>query len=212
MKAFVILIFCVVEEICGQGYYVDINGTSASSHPSGEFYGPMPVFVYDEVYQHYRGDIRKREPQFIGFDIQDDNIEIDMEIAVPFLSVPKKRGVGKRNNLANVNVAAVILAGFVALGGTMLGGAARFFRGENFFDGKPLFRTGNKKKKQKRDLRNDEIFWDLLDNVDHALLEIDFDVIACTARSICWHVKNSFINVQENRAGKIDKFIAGFSG
>lgn len=62
------------------------------------------------------------------------------------------------------------------------------------------------------DIRHDELFWDLLNNVDNALLEIDFDIMACTARSICWHVKNSFINIQENRGRKIDKFIVGFSG
>lgn len=61
------------------------------------------------------------------------------------------------------------------------------------------------------DVRNDEFFWDLLNNIDHALLEIDFDIMACGARSVCWHVKNSVMNVQENRARKIDKFIAGFS-
>jgi hypothetical protein len=138
---------------------MNVNGTSASSYPTNEI-GPMPVFVYDDIYRHYRSDIRKREPQFLGFDIQDDNIEIDMEIAVPFLSVPKKGGVGKRNNLANVNVAAVIMAGFVALGGTMLGGAARFFRGESFFDGKPYFRTGNKKKKHKRK----ELSWNIVNS------------------------------------------------
>jgi hypothetical protein len=151
MKIVAIFSLCIVREIYGQGYYLDVNG-STSSYPTSEVLsvnGQMPLSVYDEVYRHYRSDVRKREPQFLGFDIQDDNIEIDMEIAVPFLSVPKKGGVGKRNNLANINVAAVILAGFVALGGTLLGGAARFFRGDNFFDGKPLFRTGNKKKKHK---------------------------------------------------------------
>lgn len=150
MKIVEIFFLCIVREIHGQGYYLDVNGTTLNTYPTSEALNAMPVYVYDEVYRHYRSDIRKREPQFLGFDIQDDNIEIDMEIAVPFLSVPKKGGVGKRNNLANINVAAVILAGFVALGGTLLGGAARFFRGDNFFNGKPLFRTGNKKKKHKR--------------------------------------------------------------
>lgn len=73
-----------------------------------------------------------------------------MEIAVPFLSVPtKKNAQGKRRAIANINVAAVILAGIVAIGGTLLGGAARFFRGDSFFNGKPWFRTHNKKKKEK---------------------------------------------------------------
>lgn len=153
MKIIQIFLFFVVKEVSGQGYYLDMNGTNLNSYPTSEVLsvtGQMPTYVYDEIYRQYRSDTRKREPQFLGFDIQDDNIEIDMEIAVPFLSVPKKGSVGKRNNLANINVAAVILAGFVALGGTLLGGAARFFRGDNFFNGKPFFRTGNKKKKNRR--------------------------------------------------------------
>lgn len=150
MKIIEFVFFFLVKKICGEEYYLDLNGTSSSSYRPNEILGPSPIYGRDEFYRHYRSDTRKREPQFLGFDIQDDNIEIDMEIAVPFLSVPKKGGVGKSNNLANINVAAVILAAFVALGGTLLGGAARFFRGEHFFDGKPLFRTGNKKKKNKR--------------------------------------------------------------
>lgn len=71
----------------------------------------VPVYQYDDIMRHYRSDIRKREPQFIGFDIDDDNIEIDMEIAVPFLSVPTKKSLSKKKHFANVNVAAVILAG-----------------------------------------------------------------------------------------------------
>lgn len=73
-----------------------------------------------------------------------------MEMAVPFLSVPTKKGLSKQRNFANINVAAVILAGVVALVGTTLGGAARFFRGDSFFNKKkPWFRTGNKKKNHK---------------------------------------------------------------
>lgn len=73
-----------------------------------------------------------------------------MEMAVPFLSVPTMKSLSKQKNFANLNVAAVILAGVVALVGTTLGGAARFFRGDGFFNKKkPWFRTGNKKKSQK---------------------------------------------------------------
>lgn len=38
----------------------------------------MPVFVFDNVLKQYRSDTRKREPQFLGFDIQDDNIEVNV--------------------------------------------------------------------------------------------------------------------------------------
>lgn len=93
-------------KVFGLGYYFDINGTSFNSYPISEIItinGPMPVNKFDEVMNYYRSDLRKREPQFLGFDIQDDNIEIDMEIAVPFLSVPTKKGLNKKKNFANVN-------------------------------------------------------------------------------------------------------------
>lgn len=77
-----------------------------------------------------------------------------MELAVPFLSVPTKKSLTKKRNFANVNVAAVILAVIVALGGTLLGGAARFFRGENFFNGRPFLRTGSKKKQKRKASNN----------------------------------------------------------
>lgn len=109
--------------------------------------------IYNEIQSPFQNEFGKREPKFVGFAIQDDSIEIDMEIAVPFLSVPKKRGVGTRSrNFANINVAAIILAGFVAVAGTFFGGAARFFNGGNFFDGKPIFkRKVNNKERSKRE-------------------------------------------------------------
>lgn len=107
--------------------------------------------AYDRVRQPYKGDYGQREPRFVGFAIQDDSIEIDMEIAVPFLSVPKKRGVGTRSqNFANINVAAIILAGFVAAAGTFFGGAARFFNGGSFFDGKQMFKRKDKNRERSR--------------------------------------------------------------
>lgn len=113
----------------------------------------MTSYVYDEIYRQSRSAVGRREPKFVGFAIQDDNIEIDMEIAVPFLSVPKKRGVGSRSrNFANINVAAVILAGFVAVSGVFFGGAARYLNGGSFFDGQPMFRKKNNNNRMKRKL------------------------------------------------------------
>jgi hypothetical protein len=51
----------------------------------------------------------------------------------------------------------------------------------------------------------------LMDNIDDSLKGIGFDSSSCLARSICWHVKNSNLNVLEKKAKKIDIFIDGFS-
>lgn len=107
----------------------------------------------------------------------------------------------------------------VVVGGTFLGGAARFLRGENFFNGKPWFRSKSdkKKNKHKRDITeinsngHEAFVWNILSNIDDALLEIDIDVSECAQRFVCWHVKNSLFNMQENRANNVDKFIIGIA-
>jgi hypothetical protein len=133
-----------------------------------------------------------------------------MEMAVPFLSVPTKKSLGKKQNFVNINVASIILATIVGIVGTLVGGATRFFRGDSFFAQKPWFRTGNKKKKHKRDIHSEDFAWEIFNNIDSALLDIDFDVMSCIQRSVCWHVNESLMNIQDNRAGKLDKFISGF--
>lgn len=51
--------------------------------------------------------------------------------------------------MANVNVGAVVLAGFVALGGALIGGLARFFNGGISLNTGPFFKSGKKKQKRK---------------------------------------------------------------
>jgi len=64
-------------KVMGQHYFIDVNGTNYNQYISQDInHHQMPVFEYDEVLHHYRSDIRKREPKFLGFDINDDNIEV----------------------------------------------------------------------------------------------------------------------------------------
>lgn len=60
------------------------------------------------------------------------------------------------------------------------------------------------------ELHHHSYVWDTFSEIDEALMQIDFDVKSCIQRQICWHVKNSMMNVEENHARKIDKFITGF--
>lgn len=53
--------------------------------------------------------------------------------------------------------------------------------------------------------------WNILNNIDESLLEIDFDIYGCAQRFVCWQVKNSVINVNEKRGSNIDKFIYGIT-
>lgn len=53
--------------------------------------------------------------------------------------------------MANINVGAILLTGFVVVGGAMIGGISRLFNGGSFIEvaagGLPWFRSGNKKQK-----------------------------------------------------------------
>lgn len=54
--------------------------------------------------------------------------------------------------MANINVGAILLTGFVVVGGAMIGGISRMLNGGSFVEiagGLPWFRTGNKKQKRK---------------------------------------------------------------
>lgn len=46
----------------------------------------------DDVFRYYRSEIR-REPRFISFETRDDNIEVELDFAIPFLSIPVKRAL-----------------------------------------------------------------------------------------------------------------------
>lgn len=57
----------------------------------------------DDVFEHYRSEKPRREPRFISFQTKDDNIEVEIDFAVPFLSIPVKRSLsGAMGTLQNV--------------------------------------------------------------------------------------------------------------
>lgn len=60
------------------------------------------------------------------------------------------------------------------------------------------------------EIHHESYIWDTFHDIDDALMQIDFDVKTCIQRQICLNVKNSMMNVEENRARKIDKFVTGF--
>lgn len=47
--------------------------------------------------------------------------------------------------------------------------------------------------------------------MNNALLKYDLDFKACSQRVICWHVKESLVNVEENKASKFDHIINGLT-
>jgi hypothetical protein len=100
-----------------QGYHSDLKNTTTTL-PSGRSskgngYGYHNELVdrtrykyqsrkqFEESFEHYRSD--RREPRFVSFNTKDDNIEVEIDFAVPFLSIPVKRSLsGAMGTLQNV--------------------------------------------------------------------------------------------------------------
>lgn len=77
-KAFLVLL--AVVQCRSEGYYYDTS-SNYTIYPVSEIRNldapSLTLLQKDEdPMKFYRADVRKREPQFLGFDIQDDNIEV----------------------------------------------------------------------------------------------------------------------------------------
>lgn len=64
------------------GYFYDLdnNYTIYPIVENRNLEGPSLAMMHkdEDTMRFYRADVRKREPQFLGFDIQDDNIEVKL--------------------------------------------------------------------------------------------------------------------------------------
>ncbi|KAG5669734.1 hypothetical protein PVAND_000028 [Polypedilum vanderplanki] len=159
-----------------EGYYSsDLNNTStlssARNNRSNKYHYHNELIErtrykyqsrkqFEQSFEHYRSD--RREPRFVSFQTKDDNIEVEIDFAIPFLSIPVKRSLsgamGTLQNvisgipMANVNVGAVLLTGIVIIGGTMIGGIGRLLNGGSFLEiyggAFPWLKSGNKRQKR----------------------------------------------------------------
>lgn len=50
--------------------------------------------LFDDSFKHYRSDqLKPRQSRFISFNSKDDNIDVELDFAIPFLSIPVKRSL-----------------------------------------------------------------------------------------------------------------------
>lgn len=93
-----------------QGYSSsELNGTSSNSFDYNNISSEdrlrrqFKLKEFDKAFNHYRSDAKRREPRFISFQTKDDNIEVEIDFAIPFLSIPVKRSLsGAMGTLQNV--------------------------------------------------------------------------------------------------------------
>jgi hypothetical protein len=106
MIAFVLLLMMTIARV--QGYFnSDLNGTivdnyvhqnEATNGHGRQQQQQQKHFnqrQFDQILDYYRSDGKpsRREPRFISFQTKDDNIEVEIDFAIPFLSIPVKRSL-----------------------------------------------------------------------------------------------------------------------
>lgn len=93
----------VIERV--QGYYSDSNSTTISRGNYKPIYNNELIErnrqknqkqireQFDQVFSHYSSSENSREPRFVSFNTKDDHIEVEIDFAIPFLSIPVKRSL-----------------------------------------------------------------------------------------------------------------------
>lgn len=97
-----------------QGYYTDSNSTAISSGKYQPIYNNLIDRgrlqnrhqlrqQFDQVFRQYSASEKRREPRFISFNTKDEHIEVEIDFAIPFLSIPVKRSLsGAMGTIQNV--------------------------------------------------------------------------------------------------------------
>ena len=107
------LVLLLVTIVKVQGYYKDLNGTILNKYSyigvlsDDKHEKELNKEEFDNVFQHYRSDGHRREPRFVSFQTKDDHIDVEIDFAIPFLSIPVKRSLsgvmGTLNNVIKVS-------------------------------------------------------------------------------------------------------------
>lgn len=111
----VVLLLVSITTVDSQGhYYSDLNRTLSARSSSRDnliyqndlaerhrhkIYNEQQ---FEKIFDHYRSDSR-REPRFISFQTKDDDIHVEIDFAIPFLSIPVRRSLsGAMGTIQNV--------------------------------------------------------------------------------------------------------------
>ncbi|XP_050087813.1 uncharacterized protein LOC126572500 [Anopheles aquasalis] len=185
--------------------------------------------------QAHRASKLAREPRFISFQTRDSSIEVEMNFAIPFMSIPVRKSMNgvmdsvlKGTPLVNVNIGAVAVAGVLTLGGALIGAAARTFsNGTQSFWPTMLTAGGWRQAGQRaaeseqqdkansdgrrRSVEEEHFVWTLLGSLDRTMEQYDIDTVACVQRIVCWYVREATVAVAEGRASKLELAVEGLS-
>ncbi|XP_062124814.1 uncharacterized protein LOC133837916 isoform X2 [Drosophila sulfurigaster albostrigata] len=168
--------------------------------------------------------------RLISFDTVDKDVAIGLDYLLPFVTVPVKR---KRHEaprpLVIVNSAAIFSCGLVAVGGIIVGhlirsmgletivpdpkedSAKKAARGlldeqQNFlqiFDNFKLVYRNESGERVETGLTN------LVDTIEHSLLDNDIDLPACLLKSLCTFTHKAARNVRSGQASDVELMLDG---
>ncbi|CRL07415.1 CLUMA_CG020388, isoform A [Clunio marinus] len=222
-----------------QGYRSDFNQTVLSEHRNNRSFNESLIGTrskrnhnkkeFDEAFNYYNNGIpSKREPKFISFQTVDDNIEIELDYSIPFLSIPVRQSIdtvlgavkltqsSQNFPLGNLNIGVVIFFVISVFAVAIFGGTTTLKENVGEDGANPdisifpkfpwLPYYGHKSRKGNDDAENHSS-WQILNQIDQTLHRYGVDTASCVKRATCWQVKESLSNIYDKNATSFDYII-----
>ncbi|XP_044745974.1 uncharacterized protein LOC123307646 [Coccinella septempunctata] len=143
-----------------------------------------------------------RQSRLISFNTLDDGISVELDFTVPFITIPVKKSMAlAQGSLANINVGAVILAGGLVVGISLI---------------MPLILTFFSKQhiipsQWKPGYRNAEDRSEIWSQIENILSSQKIDPTSCMQKYICSTISQSLMNIEKGAASSSDKIIDGIA-
>uniref|UniRef100_A0A336MX15 CSON008574 protein n=1 Tax=Culicoides sonorensis TaxID=179676 RepID=A0A336MX15_CULSO len=167
-----------------------------------------------------------RQPRLFSVSTEDKDVNVRMEFAVPFVTIPTKRTIDGLQSAAysiiegkipkpEFNLRAMTLIGLLTLTFSTLGTAIKMVNQKLYEAGKApnFFRSDLSENTQSNNGQEYFNIPNLFEMFDKTLAKYNIDSVSCIQRTICVRIKESRTRIMKNRilASKLDTIIEGVS-
>uniref|UniRef100_A0A336MFK7 CSON000713 protein n=1 Tax=Culicoides sonorensis TaxID=179676 RepID=A0A336MFK7_CULSO len=152
----------------------------------------------------------KREPRLFSFNTDDQDVNIEMELGVPFITIPTKRTIdGLRSfvsdamdgemQLPHLNINTLALIGFMIIGFSGIGLMMDEFNRKTYVNGNAPFWFFNRERRSHEESPQHTVnIRKIFEAIDSTLSKYDIDTTACIQHKICERVQKSIKKINQN--------------
>uniref|UniRef100_A0A336N4K9 CSON011571 protein n=1 Tax=Culicoides sonorensis TaxID=179676 RepID=A0A336N4K9_CULSO len=167
----------------------------------------------------------KREPRLFSFNTDDQDVNIEMELGVPFITIPTKRTIdGLRSfvsdamdgemQVPHLNINTLALIGFMIIGFSGIGLMMDEFNRKTYVNGNAPFWFFSRERRANEEAPQHTVnIRKIFEAIDSTLSKYDIDTTACIQHKICERVQKSIKKVNQNMpdTSHFDNIIEGLT-